>query len=88
LYKIGKSLIAIVTCAMVLSACNTPNTATDKQKQAKSGTKSSSQVFEPHKGVNQKPTPIKIKRIGEHEVNIQNEMKLKRTWKSQVLFYF
>jgi nitrite reductase (NO-forming) len=69
--KIGKSLIAIVICALVLSACNTLNTSPDKQKQAKSGAKSSSQVFDPHKGVNQKPTPIKINRIGEHEVNVE-----------------
>jgi nitrite reductase (NO-forming) len=60
----------IVTSAMVLSACNTPSLSGEQQTAlAKSGT--SSQVIEPHKNLNQKPIPLNIERIGEHEVNIE-----------------
>jgi nitrite reductase (NO-forming) len=60
----------IVTSVMVLSACNTPSLSGEQQTTlAKSGT--SSQVIEPHKNLNQKPIPLNIERIGEHEVNIE-----------------
>jgi nitrite reductase (NO-forming) len=60
----------MATCALVLSACSTSNVS-EKKKETNTNSKATSQVFEPHKGVNQKPTPISIKRTGEHEVNIE-----------------
>jgi nitrite reductase (NO-forming) len=70
LKSIGKIAIVMATCALVLSACNTSNVS-EKKKETNTGSKATSQVFEPHKGVNQKPTPISIKRTGEHEMNIE-----------------
>jgi nitrite reductase (NO-forming) len=70
LKSIGKFAIVMATCALVLSACNTSNVS-EKKANTKASSKVTTQVFEPHKGVNQKPTPISIKRIGEHEVNVE-----------------
>ncbi|MDQ0975117.1 hypothetical protein QFZ31_004995 [Neobacillus niacini] len=66
--KFIKAASVIVTSVMVLSACNSANFSKEKQT-AKANT--TSQVIEPHKNLNQKPTPLNIERVGEHEVNIE-----------------
>lgn len=68
--RMGKIAAVIVTSVMVLSACNIENGSKEKQP-ATTIAHAASQVFEPHKNVNQKPTPLKMERIGEHEVNIE-----------------
>jgi nitrite reductase (NO-forming) len=60
----------IVTSVMVLSACNSANISADKQSAKVAKANTSSQVIEPHKNLNQKPIPLNIERVGEHEVNI------------------
>jgi nitrite reductase (NO-forming) len=67
--KLGKIAMVFVTSVMVLSACNSANVE-NKQKSAVAKTKSSS-VFKPHEHLNQEPTPLKIERVGEHEVNVE-----------------
>jgi nitrite reductase (NO-forming) len=63
--KLGKAFALIVTSAMVLTACNTNHVAVDRKVEAK--TTSSSHPS----GPNQKPTPIKIERVGAHDVNVE-----------------
>jgi nitrite reductase (NO-forming) len=60
----------IVTSVMVLSACNSANISADTQSAKVAKANTSSQVIEPHKNLNQKPIPLNIERVGEHEVNI------------------
>jgi nitrite reductase (NO-forming) len=68
--KIGKFVSVIVTSVLVLSACNIQSETGEKQTvKAKENT--TSQVFEPHKDLNQQPTPLKMERVGEHEVNVE-----------------
>lgn len=70
--KMKKFAAIMTTSIMVLSACgNVDNSSAKKPVKAQTLAKSDSQVFAPHEHVNQKPTPIKIKRIGEHEVNVE-----------------
>ena len=63
--------VMVTTSVLILSACGKPELATEKKAEAKTTTKTATQVFAPHEHVNQKPTPIKIKRIGKHEVNVE-----------------
>jgi len=67
---ITKLTAMIVILTMVLSACNAANSATDKKAEAKVRSKSETNIVEPHKGLNQKPTPMKIIRMDAHNVNI------------------
>lgn len=68
--KLIRMAAVMVSSIMVLSACNSSNALEEKQV-AKANTKETSQIFEPHKHLNQEPTPIKIDRVGEHEVNVE-----------------
>jgi nitrite reductase (NO-forming) len=61
----------IVTSVMVLSACNSANSSNDQQSAKVAKANTSSQVIVPHKDLNQKPIPLTIERVGEHEVNIE-----------------
>lgn len=61
----------IVTSVMVLSACNSANSSNDQQSAKVAKANTSSQVIVPHKDLNQKPIPLNIERVGEHEVNIE-----------------
>nr|WP_260631536.1 multicopper oxidase domain-containing protein [Neobacillus niacini] len=56
---------------MVLSACNSANSSNDQQSAKVAKANTSSQVIVPHKDLNQKPIPLNIERVGEHEVNIE-----------------
>jgi nitrite reductase (NO-forming) len=67
--KLGKIAMVFVTSVIVLSACNAANVE-NQQKVAVAKTNSSS-VFKPHEHLNQEPTPLKIERVGEHEVNVE-----------------
>jgi nitrite reductase (NO-forming) len=68
--KFLKVASVIVTSVMVLSACNSANTAMNQQSSKVAKANTASQVIAPHKNLNQKPTPVNIERVGEHEVNI------------------
>lgn len=61
----------MVTSVMVLSACGKDNISTPMKAQGESKANAITKVFGPHEHVNQKPTPIKINRISEHEVNVE-----------------
>ncbi|WP_066067416.1 multicopper oxidase domain-containing protein [Neobacillus soli] len=69
--KIAKIAAIMVTSVMVLSACGKSDLSIEKSVEAEANTNVTSKVFGPHEHVNQKPTPIKIDRIGAHEVNIE-----------------
>lgn len=60
----------IVTSVIVLSACNSAKVSLDTQSAKVAKANTASQVIEPHKNLNQKPIPVNIERVGEHEVNI------------------
>jgi nitrite reductase (NO-forming) len=68
--KFLKVASVIVTSVMVLSACNSANTAMNQQSSKVAKANTASQVIAPHKDLNQKPIPLNIERVGEHEVNI------------------
>lgn len=61
----------MVTSIMVLSACGKADLSVEETVKVKKTTSASTQVFGPHEDLNQLPTPIKINRIGEHEVNVE-----------------
>ncbi|MCL6572918.1 MAG: multicopper oxidase domain-containing protein [Bacillus sp. (in: Bacteria)] len=69
--KIVKFVAFMVISVMVLSACGKADLSIDKSVEANSDTILTSKVFGPHEDVNQKPIPLKIDRISEHEVNIE-----------------
>jgi nitrite reductase (NO-forming) len=58
-----------VASVLVFCACNSASVSVEK-RFAKAKTVTSPQVIEPHKNLNQEPIPVKIVRVGEHEVNI------------------
>lgn len=67
-----KRKIQFVSAALsfaLLAGCGTSNIENNQQADQVKETKTSE--FAPHKNINQKPTPIKIERVGEHEVNIE-----------------
>ncbi len=68
--KFAKFASVIVTSVLVLSACNTDSNSVDTKKANAKG-EPSSFVIAPHKDLNQKPVPLKMERVGEHEVNIE-----------------
>lgn len=69
--KILKFASVVVTSILVLSACTSTNTSVDKQSAKVAKANTASQVIVPHKNLNQKPIPLNIERVGEHEVNIE-----------------
>jgi nitrite reductase (NO-forming) len=69
--KITKVAAVMVTSVMLLSACGKPDLSVEKKVEAKTTKDAAVEVFAPHKDLNQKPTPLKIDRVGEHEVNIE-----------------
>ncbi|WP_148347751.1 multicopper oxidase domain-containing protein [Bacillus rubiinfantis] len=69
--KMAKFAALVMTSTLILSACGKNDVAVEKATKAANATTSETQVFMPHKDLNQKPTPIKIKRMGEHEVNVE-----------------
>lgn len=66
--KFGKFAAVLVTSAMVLTACNNAKVSVEKHVEAEAA---SSKVFGPHEKLNQQPTPLKMERVGPHEVNIE-----------------
>ncbi|WP_442598569.1 multicopper oxidase domain-containing protein [Neobacillus sp. D3-1R] len=70
--KFTRVAAMMVTSVLVLSACGgKDNLVVEKKVEAEANSNVTTQVFGPHEHVNQKPTPIKINRIGEHEVNVE-----------------
>jgi nitrite reductase (NO-forming) len=69
--KIVKFAAIIVSFVMVLSACGKDDLSREKTVKAKTDTSVTTKVIGPHEHLNQKPTPIKINRIGAHEVNVE-----------------
>ena len=74
-----KKLTVLVTAALsisLLSACGIGNDEVKQQSAKKEVTTSAnhtahSDVIPAHKDLNQKPVPLKIERVGEHDVNIE-----------------
>lgn len=71
-----KHKFQLVTAALSISLLVGCGTSVDKNKnEVQSATQASeaktATEFAPHKGINQKPTPLKIERVGENEVNIE-----------------
>ncbi|WP_286229722.1 multicopper oxidase domain-containing protein [Neobacillus mesonae] len=70
--KMTKIAAVLATSVLLLSACgNVDNPSIEKKVEAQAPTKTDTQVFGPHEHLNQKPTPINIKRTGKHEVNVE-----------------
>ncbi|WP_458414755.1 multicopper oxidase domain-containing protein [Schinkia sp. CFF1] len=72
-----KKAVGILVSSMLgmslLSACGSQDAA-NQVKQTKADVTPAppqSQVIQPHQGLNQKPTPLKVERVGEHEVNVE-----------------
>jgi nitrite reductase (NO-forming) len=69
--KINRVAAVLVTSVMILSGCGSANLSVKKTVEAEASTKATTQVFGPHENLNQEPIPIKINRVGEHEVNVE-----------------
>lgn len=69
--KIAKVAAILVSSVLLVSACGKTTSTSEKVVKAEANKKAATQVFGPHENLNQKPTPMKITRIGEHEVNIE-----------------
>jgi nitrite reductase (NO-forming) len=69
--KFTKVAVVLVTSIMMLGACSKADLSVEKKVEAKTTKDAAVEVFAPHKGLNQKPTPLKIERVGENEVNIE-----------------
>jgi nitrite reductase (NO-forming) len=69
--KFTKIAAVMVTSVMVLSACGNTDFSVEKEAKAASESKAITNVFGPHEHVNQAPTPLKINRVNEHEVNVE-----------------
>ncbi|BBW97125.1 hypothetical protein GsuE55_19580 [Geobacillus subterraneus] len=69
----GSALLSIVLAASLLAACN--NGGEQVKVESKSETAATQQqatnVLAAHKGVNQAPVPLKMERIGPHDVHIE-----------------
>ncbi|MFB6467783.1 multicopper oxidase domain-containing protein [Cytobacillus sp. Hz8] len=66
-----KLVYILFTSFIILSSFFIINIIIDKTAKGEDKSNELSQVLDPHKDVNQKPTPVKINRIGKHEVNIE-----------------
>ena len=73
-----KKVLAIglsgIVVAVLLASCGDASVDTSKENSnvtATSETEAVVEVFGPHKDLNQEPVPLKIKRVGEHEVNVE-----------------
>jgi nitrite reductase (NO-forming) len=69
--KFNRVAAVLVTSVMILSGCGSANLSVKKTVEAEASTKATTQVFGPHENLNQEPIPIKINRVGEHEVNVE-----------------
>ncbi|AIM16251.1 nitrite reductase [Bacillus sp. X1(2014)] len=69
--KFAKMAAVVISSVMVLGACSKTDLSVKEKVQAKTTKKADVQVFEPHKNLNQEPTPLKIERVGANEVNIE-----------------
>jgi nitrite reductase (NO-forming) len=69
--KFNRVAAVLVTSVMILSGCGSTNLSVEKTVEAEASTKATTQVFGPHENLNQEPIPIKINRVGEHEVNVE-----------------
>ncbi|MFJ5714021.1 multicopper oxidase domain-containing protein [Neobacillus sp. NPDC093127] len=69
--NIAKFAAIMVTSVMVLSACAKGDLSMGKDVKAETNSSAASKVIGPHEHLNQNPTPIKINRIGDHEVNVE-----------------
>lgn len=63
--------VSIMLIALLLAGCGAqPQTTTPVQENT-AATNEEAHVILPHQGVNQDPIPLKIERVGEHEVNVE-----------------
>jgi nitrite reductase (NO-forming) len=63
-----------VTTMLLLSACAQGNTTSEKEASKTvhaEGTSGEINIIKSHEGINQEPTPLKVERVGPHEVNVE-----------------
>src|SRR5690625_1535110 len=60
-YRVAIGLSIVV---LLLSACTAPSNLPDEKKVNAETTKDATEIFEPHKALNQEPVPIEIERDG------------------------
>ncbi|WP_458413762.1 multicopper oxidase domain-containing protein [Schinkia sp. CFF1] len=61
----------VVSASLLLAACGANEPAKTVAPPPQPKAEAAAQVIAPHKDVNQAPTPLKMQRIGEHEVNVE-----------------
>jgi nitrite reductase (NO-forming) len=63
-----------IVVAVLLAGCGDASVNTSKENSsvaATTVTEEVAEVFGPHKDLNQEPVPLKVERVGEHEVNVE-----------------
>lgn len=69
--------LSLMLVTLLLAGCGTQTTKNQANRgsietaQATNTVSNEDQIFGPHQGLNQEPIPVKIERVGEHEVNIE-----------------
>lgn len=61
----------LVSASLLLAACGANEVKQDVAPPPEPAKAAQTQVIEPHKDLNQAPTPLKMERVGEHEVNVE-----------------
>lgn len=70
--KMKLLLASIVGTSIVLAGCGNTNLSLEKKVEAQANANTKEvEVIAPHKGLNQEPTPLKIERVSENEVNVE-----------------
>ncbi|GGH70331.1 hypothetical protein GCM10010978_05160 [Compostibacillus humi] len=69
------AVVGALSISVLLAGCGTADPEAE-QKEAEDNVvaaeeKKEPEVIKPHQGLNQEPTPIKIERVGENEVNVE-----------------
>ncbi|WP_458411826.1 multicopper oxidase domain-containing protein [Schinkia sp. CFF1] len=61
----------VVSASLLLAACGANDTAKTVAPPPQAKAEAATQVIAPHKDLNQAPTPLKVDRVGDHEVNVE-----------------
>ncbi|HHY73629.1 MAG TPA: multicopper oxidase domain-containing protein [Bacillus bacterium] len=71
--KVTGIIVSTMLGMSILSACGSQDVAKqDKEPKVNvDAAPPESQVIQPHQGLNQEPIPLKVERVGEHEVNVE-----------------
>lgn len=65
------ALPVLVSASLFLAACGSNEVKQDVSPAPEQTKAAETQVIAPHKDLNQAPTPLKVERVGEHEVNVE-----------------